>query len=398
MRKQVVRIVSVDKRYMKEPYPYVPIFNERIGTYVTGQHIDPRDQRTSGNLTRLEIEDPSKIPAEKMKKFPHVIQAEIRLPLTHLRSFDISVDETGEYINKKDAAEFNFYKIQDNIASSKSKIVPGEHLFYIEDLEDEARVRVSNRKLRYEAENLVREKGGFAKYKDIALILNYKIKDFRVNINASEAILEDKILEACETHPQEVVRCFDADADEDLFILKAEAQGLIARVGNSFFDGSQFLGDNLDEIKKFIRTEAGARYQRRWAQQLGVSQNMPQEASHEELKKQRFDTLIEKSSKLLITGFIEDAVRFYQEAYTLDPKNPVLSQLKSEIDLKMESKPTSETDVESKKEEYIKKLESRDKRALVGTLVGLKVDASTFNGLDDDALRDLIIKTKFGDK
>jgi hypothetical protein len=396
MRKQIVRIVSIDKRYMKDPYPFVPIYSERLGTYITGQHIDPSDPSTKDNLTRKEIEEPNTAAPSKLKKFPYIIQAEIRLPLSHLRSFDITVDDRGEFVNPKDAAEFKFFSIQtDKVAPSKNKVITGEHYFYIENLEAEAQVRISNKKLRFDAEKLVREKGGLSMYRDIALMLNHKIKEFRVNLNVSEEILEDKILMACEEYPSEVIKCFSKESERDLFILKAESHGIITRKGNSFFDGSQYLGDTLEDVKKFISTQEGSRFEKRWSANLAKAENKSVVEQYTETAKERFDNLVKECSVNIVLGEIEKAKDLYQEAFTIDPTNIILEKLSESLNPKpLDTTIEGQDNTEAFEKAIRMKLQGKSRRDLVASCTGMGIDKEKYQDLSDEDLIEFIIKTK----
>ena len=409
MREKSVRIVSIDARYRKEAYPFIPIYSNAIGTYITGQHIDPNKPETKGNLTKAEMENPQTLTAEKKAKFPYLILPEVRVPLTHLRSFNLSVDETGAYINPKDAAEYDFYMLQtDKVAKNKDSVLEGTHYFYVENLEAEAEVRIGSRKLRFEAETLVRSKGSLAKYKEIALLLNYKLADFRVNINSSERILEDKILDACEKYPSDVVRCFSEEAERDLFILRAEHVGIITRKGESFFDGSQYLGDSLDAVKKFLLTESGSRYERRYQSQLAARENEPKSVSTEKSNAERFETLVDKCSRYILTEFWDDALNFYQEAFTINPENPILAKLKTQIDMGMNNTPKNDEKPKSieppkidnpvplTKEELEANYASKDRRSLMATAMRLELDKEAMTALNEDELRVAIINKKLG--
>lgn len=414
MRTQKVRIVAVDKRYMKEPYPFIPIYNERIGTYVTGQHVDPNDPSTKDNLTKEDMEHPEKISIKKKKRFPYIILPEVRLPLLHLRSFDLTVDETGNYVNQKDATEFNFFKQHtDIIAPSRDQFKVGAHYFYIENLEAEAAARLNKGKMRFEAEKLIREKGSFSKFKDIALVLNHRVKDFRVNVNASETILEDKILQACSEYPADVIKCFGEESKMDIFILRAEYQGLITRKGNAFFDGSQYLGDSLDDVKKFIKTEDGSRYERRWAGQLAGAEFEPKEVTAGKERELRFNTLIDKCSRFILTGYYEDALAFYQEAYSIDPENPILQTLREKIDAGMAGdKVPSDKKIKSSdnsdlldgqsdtklRDEIMEKYKNKERSSLVTSCHISGIGKDVYGNMSDDEIRELLVSKEMEDK
>lgn len=400
MRKQIVRIVSIDKRYRKESYPFVPIYNHSIGTYITGQHVDPNLPETKGRLTTEEMEHPERMTAERKKMYPYIIQPEVRVPLTHLRSFNIATDEVGHPVNPKDHAEYIFFSLQtEQVAKSKSAVVAGQHYFYIENLESEATERLEKGKMRFEAEKLVREKGTLQRFKDIALLLNYKIKDFRINVNVSETILQDKIIEACNSNPADVLRCFSPESEKDLFILRAESLGLITRRGDSFFDGAQYLGDNLEDIKKFLKTEDGGRYERRWAAQSAASLNEPKSVAKENNDKERLEVLIGKCAQYIITGRLDDARNFYQEAFIIDPENEVLKKLYAQLnetkieDKKIEGEGKEDESFEEKKKALEEKYAGKDRKSLNMSAAHLNFEVD-IKDLSDEELRTLIINSK----
>jgi hypothetical protein len=391
MRKQIVRIVSVDKRYQKEPYPFIPIYNERIGNYITGQHLDASNPATKGRFTKSELENPETISMEKRAKFPYIIFPEYRYPLSHLRSFDLSVDEVGDPINQKDHAEFEFFKLQDNVAPSKDDVRAGVHYFYIENLEAEAENRLSKRNLRFEAEKLIREKANFSKIKEVALVLNYRLKDFRVNINASEQIITDEVYTACEKYPQDVIRCFSEESMTEIFILKAEFNNIITRRGSSFFDGSQYLGDSIDDVKKYLKTEEGQRYERRWKTQLAKIENISPYQEKKENDSERFESLIEKCSKAILLGDTDNAEKLYQEAFLLDAANPILVKIKESLTPK-NNNDSEKPEPELTEEQLREKFQGKNRNSLAATCRVYKIAPEEYQDKTDEEVVELLVK------
>ena len=331
MKKKEVRIVSVDPRYRKEPYPAIPIYNERLGTYITGQHIDPSDPETLNNLTKREIEQEDKLSADKRKKFPHVIVAEMRVPIQHLRIINLSTNDEGAYIAPKDVAELEFFKLQEVVAPSKGKVINKKHWFYIEDKEAEAETRVANRTLQFEAEKLVRENLSISMYQDVALVLNYKIQDFSLDIrNSTDTVIQDALFEACRKNPADVIKCFDKSADMDKFILKLEHYGIINLEDGKFYDGGQYLGDTVDDVKKFLKGQEGSRYHKRWSTLIAQKENtIIKDNSHDE--KAAFDKAIRDCSMAVIQGGVTAARDAYERAFLLNPEAPELVKLDEAI-------------------------------------------------------------------
>lgn len=381
--KEEIRIVSIDKRYRKEPYPVLPIYSEQIGTYLTGQHIDPNNPETKGNLTIKEMLGEDQISAEKKARFPYIIVPEVYVPLVHLRRFDLSKDNAGDYVNPKDVAEFELFKIQDIVAPNKHSVQTNKHYFYIENKEQEAKLNVSRRQLRYRAESLVMNNMSDNTYKEIALLLNYKIQDFKANVAyMSETLIQEAILNACESNPEQVIQCFSDEAKDDLFIIKAEYHGCIERRGNSFFDGQQYLGDTIDEIKKFIRTEEGKRYMNRWHNQIS-------NAEHKEAvnKPDNFDELVKDTlSALTIDEDLVKAQKLYDQAFIERPGAEQLIKLKQLIDEKSKPKVT--------REQLLEKYNKKELPALKMVASHKKIEKDLYKDLDKEQLINLLIETE----
>lgn len=381
MLEKKARIISLDKRYRKEAYPAVPMFHDKIGTFITGQHIDPVYPETKNNLTIAEMMGEVALSPDKLKRFPYIIVPEVRVPIENGRTFDLSQHEDGSYRNPKDKAEFDFIKLQPFVSANKTLYKDGTHYFYVEDLQAEAQERVSIREKRYQAEKLVRETAGISKYRDIALLLNYKISEFRMNMDhMSEVQIQDRLLDACEKWPNEVVSCFNASAEEQLFILKAVYKGIIRREGISFFDGQQFLGDTVEEVIKFMRDEKGSKYKLRWTQLLYKSNEPAAGKSASELDEERYNTLKGEIALAILDNNLEKAKKLYEQAVIIHPDSKELEQFKSRLEPKQEPKSKS--------------LEEQDDRVLKMTLGRLGVSKDKWKDLDKKGMIDLIKATE----
>lgn len=272
-----VQLVSVDKRYNDTVYPSVPVLDTSINTYLTGQHIDPKDPTTFGNLTRDEMTGKVAVPAEKLAKFPYIIYPETlengkvrtnTIPLRHGDTLDLSKSEDGKYINSRDGAIYEYWKHQANIAFGKDQINKGVTFFYVLDKEAEASKRVSLEDQIFEAQSLIRSTN-IGKYKDLALLLNHKIKNFNINVDVlTEVQIKDKLIEACKTNPTMVVSCFDKAIELDLFILKLVKNGIIVNRTGSYYDGNMFLGLSIEEVKSFASASKNQEYVTKWGRLL----------------------------------------------------------------------------------------------------------------------------------
>jgi len=282
LTERVVTIISCDKRYAQKPYPSVPVQDSGIGTYLTGQHIDPEDPSTFNNLTMEEMTERVQLSAEKMKKFPFVIKPESKdengkftpniFPIKHGTKLNITCDEMGVPVNQKDHALYNYYsKYVSVVSPSKEQMKKGTHYFYIEDKVAEANKRVSVEDQRFEAQSLVRS-ANLDKYREIALILNWKIKDFHMNVGyLTETEVKDILIQQCNERPADIISCFDKNINEDIFILKLKDKGILTWKNGAFYDGSLFVGSTLEQVKSFIKEDSKREYQQKWARLLESS-------------------------------------------------------------------------------------------------------------------------------
>lgn len=349
-----VRIVSVDKRYRLELYPFMPIFNSRLDNYITGQHVDHSDPTTFNYLTKEEIDGTVKLTPEKRAKFPHLIKHDERVSLLHLREFNISKHEDGSPVNPKDVAELNFFKLQEIVASSKDKVKPGQHYFYIEDKQAEAKSRVSERSLRYEAEKLFREQSKERSLKETALLLNHYTRSNAINVNTfTEVMIQDAILDACEKNPRDVIKAYAEGSSDDLFYLRLVDKSVIRKEGTSFLDGNTYLGDTIEDIKKFVTTKEGESFLKRWQYQLGVQENPSKYETIKNLDEDRYDTLLKECAFNMALKNYEKALTLYNDAIILKPNSKELAIFKEEIDSVLNKSLNKREELMSKTEEYL---------------------------------------------
>jgi len=267
--KKVVRVISVDPRYRKSPYPAVAVLDERANTYITGQHINPEDPSTIGNLTIKEMIGEVDLSEDKKKKFPYIINPENPVPIIHLKRLNLSRYEDGSYVAPKDKALYDFYQLQRRVvAPSKDKVKKGTHYFYIEDKEQEARQYVTKKDTIFKAQKLVREQTAARSLVDVALFLNYSVPGFNVNVDVLTKLqLEEKILVACEKHPYDVIKSYSKDSKQILYILKLETNKIIQRKEGNFFDGGRFLGATVEEVIRFMDRKENETFVTKWAKQ-----------------------------------------------------------------------------------------------------------------------------------
>jgi len=279
--KRTVKLIAVDKRYKESSYPFRPVYSERLGTYKTGQHIDPAIPETSGNLTLDEMTGEVKLSEDKRKRFPYVIKPEVQINFVNGQEFDLTKEKDGTPVNPKDVALFNLLREEAWFVSpSKDKLIPRKHYFYIKDDLFEAEQRVKKSDMAYRAEKFIREEMTPEGLRDIALVLSYKLKDFNYKAEKfTDIMLKDRLLELCKSKPEKILECKESGTSDDIYVLKLALHGIIKRRGNDFYtDTGSLIGTDLEQVKKYMRMDDNTMTVSKWNRLLAdIEGRLPQQ-------------------------------------------------------------------------------------------------------------------------
>jgi len=269
---RTVLVVSDDPRYRKYPFRSVPVFDESINTFITGQHIVPTDPETHGNLTLKQMRGEEPLTKEQAKKFGYVINPGndndyFAINIKDGKKFDISENADGTPFNPKDYWIHNYVANHvREVSKEKSSMIKGTHRFYLQDAIAEAAKRISKRSEVYKAVDKVRDGLSMEKLFNLAVMLNYFKKDFNVDPEKIQKdILEDMIYQVCEDEPSAIMQCFRPGWKDDLFILSLVQKRIIIRKGDDFFDGSVFIGKGLEGVKSFIAKSENQALLSKWS-------------------------------------------------------------------------------------------------------------------------------------
>lgn len=280
MSSKRVRIVlgnmasRVGRKYLAVPFMAVPRIDDNIGNYVTGQHYH---QDNKGGLTREELERNVKIPETKRAKFPYIIYArdaegnDARYPIKNGQFLEIGQDDKGNYLNAQDRALYEFYKFLDEIAPSKKDYIKGSaHIFYIEDAEEEAVEKVNKKLLVHKAMTKVIKNSTISNWETIAGFLNYNIKGYFIEPEKlSRAVLEERLYEACEMYPEEVLKVFDSAYEDHLYVLQILRHGIIQKRDGHFYDGELHVGGSIvDVIDYWKNADGGDKIKAKWDKKI----------------------------------------------------------------------------------------------------------------------------------
>lgn len=260
--KREIEIISKDKRYRMFPYPSVPAFSGQLNTYLTGQHIDPDEPRTRNFLTVDEMTKKKELKDKKLELFPYssIINPEDVTLIKHREKLDITpIDESkdgsiypADYVNPYDFARWRYFQYQEVVAKSEEEYNPSKHYFILVDKEAVIKSKLSKRDIKYAAEKFIRESVTVEEYRNIALLLNYKVPSLNINVNLlTESEIKIKLFDVVESNPEKVLLC---DANEypfvkqELFILRLIDQKKISYNNGVYFDGRTPLGTTIAEI------------------------------------------------------------------------------------------------------------------------------------------------------
>lgn len=257
---RVVRAISLDKRYRGEPFPAIPAEALSIGTFVTGQHVDPENEDTFDGLSVEEMTKKEKItPKARKDKYSYIIDPSDHILLAHGRRFNLTMKKNKQPLNPKDYWEYQFFMLvltyagDALVAKNKKSYVPSKNFFYIEDKEAEAVQYISEEEVYIKAINYVMGDVASQNYFELALLLNYKVPGFHIDpavLSANQ--LKEALYAICKKDPLEVLKCNpdeNPEVKKESFFLKLVKFDIIAhKLGEGFFDNDKFLGRNLNDM------------------------------------------------------------------------------------------------------------------------------------------------------
>ena len=271
--KRIIRLVAISRKYHNAPYMALPARDEKLGTWITGQHRDPMRSETIGYLTPEQMTGKVPPTIDQIKKFDgYIIDPLKHIPFHNLQSFDLSRYENGEAVNGKDIQLYNFARnFLPNVAPAKSAVNNSTHHFYFEDKEADAVDYVKKEDMIYEAEKLIRENCTIGDYRNKILLLNHKVKNFTLDVDVlSDNQIKMELIKMCKNSPEEIIACFGKKAEEELYILKLVKHNILTYKDGSYYDGSFFIADTLDKVRSFVKNPIGenARYASKWGKLL----------------------------------------------------------------------------------------------------------------------------------
>jgi len=270
-----VKFIAVDRKYRTEAYPAVAPLDSKLNTFITGQHIDPDDDTTSGNLSIKEITGEIEIkPEARRKKFPHVINEVDPVFILHNHTYDCTLNNDNKPNNQKAYAEAHFIIAQTRIvAGSKAEVSP-KHKFYLEDKDADAKAFVTNSDKIYEAQKLIREKAAVEDYKNLIMMLNLSVAGFNVSYRTlNDTRLKEILLKQAEVDPDSITVAFTERGTDIIFIAKlVDKKYLNYKPGNGYYEGNKFLANDLIMMIAFIADSNNGNLVSKWGRLLKESE------------------------------------------------------------------------------------------------------------------------------
>lgn len=227
-----VKLVAVNPKYRSLPFFCVPVYDENKRTFKTGQeHLS----------------------SEELAKEPIIIDSDTQYPLRHMMEFDTN--------NRKDNLLLGLARDQDVIAAKSSLVQVGRHLFYLQNVEEEAGERVTKMDLMFESLSKVKENTSLGKQKDIAIYLG-------IDINQPASVIQDRIYKQCQDSPEEVLNFFKDGSSSRLFAMKLRHYGIIQFRDGKFLDNDVLVGRDIEEVIHFMQDHKNESLITKWGLKL----------------------------------------------------------------------------------------------------------------------------------
>lgn len=270
---RTIRLRTRDRRYVKNAsYPFVPAQRGINGVYLTGQIIDPSDPKTKSYLTLSEATGATQLTPTKQKQFPYIINPFDILPLVNNMKLQVGIQEDGTPYNERDYAIWLMLLLNDHlIGASETVYNPTKHVFYFEDVIALAEVKTSMKRKENKLMNNI-----FAltpqRMRDLMLLIAIYEPTFKENPdNLSIVLIEDKIIKVVEKNVNLLADVFDKSggfskkATEDLMIAKLVHIGEIRINISEFYYKNVFLGNTVEDVKKWMRDKANHDVMNKWS-------------------------------------------------------------------------------------------------------------------------------------
>ena len=227
---ETVNIVAVHRTYKNRPYYVTPLYNNETRSYA-GLDIFTQKDMENANFTIKANEG-------------YMLQNGDRLTLPK--------DNKGQYILCRDLMLYVIYSSIPEIAKSRAEYKKGVHFFYMDNVERNAKVEVSNKRLIGKAYNALAE----ASLKDMSDMLFF----FGLSpLMYSSQVVEKKAFGYADEEPQKVIDFFASRAESDriVFVNKLISHRLVTKDKNGYIMYDKIgLGSDVLSAANFLYADA----------------------------------------------------------------------------------------------------------------------------------------------
>jgi len=355
---------------------------------------------TGQNLPLSKMIGKEDLTSEEIKQYPYVINPENFYRVKHRQPFNLSLDY--------DKAIYDLLMLTGKIADGEHEYKRNKvkYIGYFFDQEQDAVEKNKERDDIYDAQTLIR-KLPIEKYRNVALLLNYMVKgSFYIPIeNVSPDLQKNKLLEVCEKHPKEVMKCFpENNKGIDLFmwILELVDTKIIRQTTRGeFWYEQEFLGESIEAVIRTLSKKEYDHLKKIFDNRLSVKKGHKVE-DLEPVKgvKEKTNEFIFKLREAKSYIFDENIVEFkkvYEDL--LNNYSEFLSGKEYKKDMERIEAYMTKINTSKVREEYRTKLSERNLESLQK---GISSGTSPFNKEDvkdvwdnEEKLREYMINTKF---
>jgi len=232
----------------KEHGLYVQAMKLNEHTYITGQGIIPGDSKTANNLTLKEMEGEKELTAEKMKRFPIVINP---YRVYHFRdgfTFNLDTDEGKAYYN------LIINTRSDIVAETRSEIDKQKHLFYFENKELESQQKLTKYSAAIDAGIKLQElnETELLELGDYFFVFH---NESRCNRTQKLTVIKSTLFEIAHEKPNRIVNALKKENKERIHVSNFVTKGIIIKKGSEFYEGNMFIAGSFDNLVETYRTD-----------------------------------------------------------------------------------------------------------------------------------------------
>lgn len=232
-----VRLLAVNELYRTVPYFAVPIYDEEKKKW----RPDNEDFKAISSVPVRRKPDPEK-----------------QYPLSHQDNFDKSKPD--------DVFLLALAKLQPLIAPNSKSVIKSKHLFYLQDVEEEAKTEVKSMDKIFEAMKLIKENASVSTMRDLAIYLG-------LNPSDSMMVIQGRVYKYLNENPQAVLNYFSNTNSSRLMVKKAIYYSILKNKGGIFYDHDRLIGRDEAEVELFVRDAINAPLVAKWSLEIERVEN-----------------------------------------------------------------------------------------------------------------------------